>query len=350
MINILCLALYGPKAASTRYRILQYIPGLLAEDIKFDVHYLLNDKYLNSKFNNEKFSLLNLLYSTIDRLYTLVNQCNYDLIFIHCELIPFLPAYFESLLIRRPYIYDFDDAFYLKYRLGKYKYSQKILGNKFDRIISNAKAITAGNKYLFEYARLYNKNVEYLPTVVNTKIYKIKENTNYSEVFNIGWIGSPSTVGYLNEIISPLSILGLECNINLIIIGAKFKEIPNVNVIEIDWNENTVINQINSFDVGIMPLPDNEWTRGKCAFKLIQYMACALPVVASAVGANLDVVDYNSGYLVRSNEEWLSSLRELRDDPDKRISMGIYGRKIVSQNYSLNRTLPLMTNIIKSLF
>ena len=162
----------------------------------------------------------------------------------------------------------------------------------------------------------------------------------------MGWIGSPSTAAYLNELVEPLTALGQECAVRLIVVGGKAPKVPNVTITEIVWTEQSELELINSFDVGVMPLPDDDWARGKCAFKLIQYMACAVPVVTSSVGANVEVVNSDCGFLVSTPQEWLDALRVLRDQPAVRTKMGEAGRHRVEQNYSLHKNLPLLAGVI----
>jgi glycosyltransferase involved in cell wall biosynthesis len=265
---------------------------------------------------------------------------------LQCELMPLMPGWLECALIRKPFIYDFDDAFYLKYRTGKMNWAKPLLGKKFDRVMAGAAAVTAGNDGLADYAGRFNTNTHYLPTVVDTNRYLPIKGTRGSEFFTIGWIGSPSTAPYLQELIEPLSDLGKESAVRLVVIGGKAPKIPNVFVVEHEWHEHTELDLINAFDVGVMPLADDEWARGKCAFKLIQYMACAVPVIASPVGANVDVVNEESGLLASNAQEWLDAFRLLRDKPVMRVNMGEAGRDRVVQHYSLQQNLPKLAGLI----
>ena len=290
MIKLLGLALYGPMAASHRYRLGQYVSSLASMDIDLEIHYILGDDYLGASFKRGPLPIKSMLKNGFARLEQLWFQNKYDGVLLQYELFPLMPGWFECALIRKPYIYDFDDAFYLKYRTGKMQWTQPYLGKKFDNLIAGASAVTAGNNLLVEYASRFNANTHYLPTVVDTNRYVTKKKSTFaSEFFTVGWIGSPSTAAYLIDLIKPLSTLGRECSVKLIVVGGEAPKIPNVSVISCEWNEHTELDLINSFDVGVMPLTDDEWARGKCAFKLIQYMACGVPVVASPVGANVDV-------------------------------------------------------------
>ncbi|MCI5160835.1 MAG: glycosyltransferase [Candidatus Electrothrix sp. AX5] len=159
-------------------------------------------------------------------------------------------------------------------------------------------------------------------------------------------MGSPSTSFYLNAVVGPLSTLGLEGPVRFIVVGGPAPAIPHVEVVEEKWQEETEIALINSFDVGIMPLIDDEWARGKCAFKLIQYMACEVPVIASRVGANIDVVQSDCGILVSNEDEWVEALQKMRDQPLLRQRLGTVGRNRIKENYSLQRNIPLLAEIL----
>ena len=346
MIKVLGLALYGPMAASTRYRLGQYVRGLAVLGIDLQIRHLLGDDYLRVRFNGGSLPLTSIVKSGFARLADLWRADDYDLAMLHCELFPLMPGWLERALIHKPYIYDFDDAFFLKYRSGHLGLASPLLGKKFDTVMSGAVSVTAGNQFLAEYARRHNTITQYLPTVVDTTRYVPRPKKRGGKIFTVGWIGSPSTAPYLSEIVEPLSTIGLEGPVRFVVIGGKAPVVPNVTVIELDWAENTEIDLINSFDVGMMPLPDNDWERGKCAFKLIQYMACAVPVVASAVGANIDVVSSECGFLVSTPRDWIEALRQLRDQEIARVDMGIAGRARVIQNYSLHQNLPVLADVI----
>jgi glycosyltransferase involved in cell wall biosynthesis len=223
-----------------------------------------------------------------------------------------------------------------------------VLGNKFDNLIARSSSVTAGNLFLVEYAKKFNEDTILLPSVVDTSIYKSIPYIKKNNVFTVGWIGSPSTDPYLQLLIKPLNQLSKEKPIRLVVIGGDAPKIDGVFVEQIAWNREREVNLINSFDVGVMPLADDEWSRGKCAYKLIQYMACGLPVVASRVGANVDVVISKCGFLVDSASGWVESLRELRDNPSMRSDMGLEARLHIIKNYSLERNLPLLASVIKS--
>jgi len=346
MIKVLGLALYGPLAASTRYRLGQYVLGMAKQGIDLQIHSLLGDDYLRWRFGGDPPSVTAQLHAGLSRFTDLWHQHDYQVLMLYCELFPLMPGWMERALLRKPYIYDFDDAFYLKYRNGRLGIARPLLGRKFDTILEGAAAVTGGNHVLADYARHHNVNTHYLPTVVDIERYLPKPASRGGQIFTVGWIGSPSTAPYLNELVAPLSEIGLEGPVRFVVIGGNAPIIPNVTIVEADWNENTEVDVINSFDVGVMPLPDEDWARGKCAFKLIQYMACAVPVIASPVGANKDVVSDECGLLAATSKEWADALRTLRDQPKRRVEMGVAGRERVVQSYSLHNNLPLLASVI----
>jgi glycosyltransferase involved in cell wall biosynthesis len=346
MIKVLGLALYGPLAASTRYRLGQYVPGLAENGVDLQIFYLLDDDYLRRSFRGQSLNVYGLLRSGLGRLAKLWNQNEYDVVILYCELFPFLMGWMERALIQVPYIYDFDDAFYLKYQSGRLGLARTLIGNKFENLIRGATAVTAGNNVLCQYAGQYNNNIKYLPTVVDTLRYLPQPTKRGAGVFTIGWIGSPSTSKYLSDLIVPLSSVGMNTPIRFVVIGGNAPIIPFVEVVEIAWNEQTEIDLINSFDVGVMPLPDNDWARGKCAFKLIQYMACAVPVIASPVGANIDLISSNNGLLASTSQEWIAAIYYYINNKEKRFKIGNAGRERIKKNYSLKENLPKLHNII----
>lgn len=346
MINILGLALYGPMAASHRVRLGQYRKGLLAEGIDLQVQSLLGNDYLQSRFQGGRRPFLPVLNAGLERVRLLLNKRRFDAAIVHCELFPLAPGWLERAALRIPYIYDFDDAFYLRYRGGNLGALRLLLGGKFDTVMRGAAAITAGNATLTAYARTLNTNVSVLPSVVDT-VHFSPGAQNDNPVFTVGWIGSPSTAPYLQSLVAPLQTLGREQPLRLVVIGGKAPQIENVEVLEIPWSEDSEVDLINTFDVGVMPLPNDEWARGKCAFKLVQYMACGVPVVASRVGANIDLVTAECGFLVDTDAQWVDALRQLRDRPLTRRTMGASARKRVEDAYSLESNLPLLANVIR---
>ena len=338
MINILGLALYGPLAASHRVRLGQYRKGLLALGVDLHVQSLLGNDYLQSRFRGGRVPFAPVLDAGVDRLRLLLSERRFDAAIVHCELFPLVPGWLERAVLRMPYIYDFDDAFYLRYRSGRLGALSSLLGGKFDRVMRGAAAITAGNAHLAAYAGALNPKVTVLPSVVDTDHFS-PSTRHESPVFTVGWIGSPSTATYLQSLVVPLRRLGETTPARLVVVGGKAPQIENVDVFEIPWSEDREVDLINTFDVGVMPLPDDEWARGKCGFKLVQYMACGVPVVASRVGANSDLVTPECGFLAATDDQWVDALKHLREQPLVRQRMGESARKIGARHASCIKQL-----------
>ena len=347
MVKVCGLTLYGAQAASTRYRLGQYVPGLKAEGIDLHISPLLGDDYVRFTFIGKTYSFKRLIVDYTRQLASLTKQGRYDLAIVQAELFPLLPGGIESRLLGIPYIYDFDDAFFLKYRQERFRRVSFVLKDKFAAVISRAAAVLAGNHYLVDYANQLNPATTFLPTVVDTDRY-VHLPSERDDKFTVGWIGSPSTSVYLSAMALPLAQLGREGPIRFVIVGGRSEAIDGVEVVNLPWEEATEVSLINTFDVGVMPLFDDEWARGKCALKLIQYMACGVPVVASPVGANLDVVGSDCGLLAKDDGDWALALRRLRDDVRLRKDMGLAGHERVVKNYSLSVGLPIMAQAIKS--
>lgn len=345
-IKVLGLSLYGPLAASTRYRLTQYISGLRQEGIDLEVKPLLGNDYVQKSFAGEKYPARYLVRDYFSRAAILLKQRQYDVAIVNAELFPLLPGLIESRLLRIPYIYDFDDAFFLKYSLDRFKRVSFLLRNKFNPIVNNAAAVTAGNNYLANYAKSLNSATYLLPTVVDTYRY-ISLPCKQENVFTVGWLGSPSTSVYLSKLVKPLEELGREGPVRFLVVGGHSVSIPGVEVVNMPWSEVTEVDIINTFDVGVMPLFDDEWAKGKCAFKLIQYMACAVPVIASPVGANVDVITPECGLLAQNDHDWLNAFRNMRDNAAMRKRIGEASRKRVEDHYSLHTALPILMGVIR---
>ena len=276
-----------------------------------------------------------------------MRQRDYDLAIINGELFPYLPGMLESRVLRLPYIYDLDDAFFVKYRLDRFKRVSFLLKDKFKPIISMAAAVTAGSHYLASHARVWNNATYWLPTVVDTQRYVRAPETDRRGFYDrMDWVALNLCVS--SVALEPLHELGRESPVRFVVVGGHCAPIPGVEVVIENWTEAEEVNIINTFDVGVMPLFDDEWARGKCAFKLVQYMACGVPVVASPVGANMEVVSTASGLLASNSEEWITNLRRLRDCVGVRKRMGSAARERIEMCYSLRSTMPTMKNMILS--
>lgn len=349
MLNILVLSRYGKQAASARQRFFQFEDVFAAQGVQLEFSPFFCDNYLRERFATGKTTLWFVFSAVLHRLRSVLTATKFDLVIVHCELIPYCPAWIERILLSRvSYIYDYDDAIFHQYDEHKWGIVKILLGKKIAGVIAGAKAVMAGSQYLADYAKQYNETVELIPTVVDLDRYNGMTSIP-SKPFTVGWIGSPSTSKYLVEVFKPLSELASEGPIRLIAIGAKQFSIEGVEVEIRAWSEDKEIQYLAECDVGIMPLSDDNWEKGKCAFKLIQYMACGLPVIASPVGANIDVVKDEAGFLVKGQQRWVEALRQIRDYPALRVTMGRAGRAIVEARYSKKSVAPIILKLIFSI-
>jgi glycosyltransferase involved in cell wall biosynthesis len=349
-MKILALMKYDDLAASTRQRLLQYQCYFLAVGIEVRCAPLLSNEYLNDTFQGCKPRMSLVIKSYFKRLSILTAGESFDAIWVHCESFPFLFGFLERLVFLRgkPVIYDFDDAIFHQYDLNRNWIVRTFLGKKLQALLRGSALAICGNRYLQEYAAQYCKWTEIVPTVVDTNVFIPKAYEVLSEHLIIGWIGSPSTWQYVLPLVETLSKLGQEFDVDIRIVGAgqNAKSIPHFEFV--DWIEESEVEEIQNMDIGIMPLPDEPWARGKCGYKLIQYMACGVAVVASPVGVNSVIVeDGFNGVLASTPAEWEAALRKLLSDHALRTQMGIRGRQKVETEFSLKIHGPRLVEFVR---
>ncbi|OEU47122.1 MAG: glycosyl transferase family 1 [Desulfobulbaceae bacterium S5133MH15] len=350
-MKVLLSSRYSRVGASSRLRSYQYLPYLEEHGIDVTVFPLLGDDYLACLYSNNRKDLRSVAFSCLRRCCNLLKSRSFDLVWIEKEAFPWLPAWAEIALSRFgiPYIVDYDDAIFHRYDQNLRKVVRTFLGNKIAMIMRHADAVIVGNNYLAEYAVCAGaQRVEFIPTVIDLNRYSIKERTKAVEL-RVGWIGSPQTAKYLNLVKPAIRRLYNEGNVSFSLVGSGQIDTDGVPMSILPWSEETEVDHIQDFDIGIMPLPDSPWERGKCGYKLIQYMACGKPVVASSVGANRKIVEHGvNGFLAGPTEEWLQALTVLRDNPDLREKMGTAGRKKVEEKYCIQVTARRLLSIIQS--
>lgn len=349
-ISALFLTKYSREGPSTRYRFLQYFPHLEANGITCEYSPLTDATYLKHLYESGRGNALDGCRALWRRMGALCRAHRYDVVIVEYEILPYFPPVFEAILKRSgiPYIVNYDDAVFYRYSMHPNPILRRALGRKIDRVMNSADLVIAGNSFLADYARKAGSaRVEVIPTVVDLDRYPGVP-SGAGGVFTIGWIGSPSTRKYLREIEPALADVCSGGRARLLLIGSGPADLRGVPVEERPWSEETEVADLESCDVGIMPLYDGLWERGKCALKLIQYMACALPVVVSPVGMNRELVqDGVNGFLASGNEAWTRALTTLRDDKGLRKRMGLEGRRKVESEYSLKSAAPKMVELIR---
>ena len=345
-MRVLLLSRYTRLGASSRMRCFQYIPLLAQYGIHVDVQSLYDDRYLMNLYGANRRRWHNILTNYLRRITALFTLGQYDLLWIEQELFPWLPPLAEWLLVKCkvPYVVDYDDAIFHRYDLHRQPLIRRILGRKIDFIMSRAETVIAGNRYLSKRAvEAGARRVAIIPTVIDLERYVPRPNDERKRL-TIGWIGSPATYPFF-ESVSPLLVdLVKRFPIRVEVVGGLETGRQGAWPFTYHrWCEALEVHRLNQFDIGIMPLPDTPWTRGKCGYKLIQYMACSIPVVASKVGANIDIVESGkNGFLVSTTKEWIDAIECLVTDTVLRRTMGQQGRRRVEARYHLGRTLPVL--------
>lgn len=351
--SVLFLTKYARNGASSRYRTFQYLPWFEQAGIHCQVMPLFDEAYLSHRYQSGRGQVRDLLRAFRHRLAALVSARHFDLVVVEKEIFPYFPALPERILgwLGVPYVADYDDALFHQYDQHRNVWIRRLLGKKIARVMRGAELVSVGNAYLADYAgRAGARRIEIIPTVIDLERYPRTSTKRPPRApFTIGWIGSPSTAKYLQTITPALVEVCAGGRGQMRLIGSGPLELPGVPVEVLPWNEATEVSHMQQFDVGIMPLPDEPWERGKCGFKLIQYMACGLPVVASPVGVNTEIVEHGkNGFLASTFDEWVQAMRALLLDTALRQRMGEAGRRKVEKNYSVQVTGPRLAELIKS--
>jgi glycosyltransferase involved in cell wall biosynthesis len=350
-MKVLFLSRYGNLGASSRYRAYQYLPYLRQHGFDIIVAPLLDDHYIKDLYAGYRKNVSKILEAYIMRKKHILQAKDYDLIWIEKEALPWVPHFVEYGLglHKTPYVVDYDDAVFHRYDKHNMKLIRMLLGSKIDQVMKKSALVVAGNDYLADRAQKAGApRIEVLPTVLDLKKYN-KTPQPDNNPFTIGWIGSPATSRYLTHIAPALEYICKQGGSRVVLVGAGKVDLPDIPIQHVEWSEDTEVKEIQRFDVGIMPLPDDPWERGKCGFKLIQYMACVRPVVGSPVGVNSKIIQCGvNGYQASTNSEWIKALLLLKQNKDDRKRMGEVGRMLVENEYSLEIAAPRLVKMLLS--
>ena len=269
-MNVLVLPRFDRLGASSRLRFFQFQPGLEKLGLQCAVYPLIGDELLLRKYSGAGYGLTALLGAFLHRIRALMARRRHSLVWIEKEALPWFPAWFELALLRRtPYVLDFDDAIFHNYDRHGSPLVRRLLGRRIDKLMSRARLVVAGNEYLGDRARAAGaKWVETLPTVVDLDRYPARgpARDRAPGPIRIVWIGSPSTGQYLSVLAGPLGTLATRHEIVLHVIGAAPVDLPGVTVKSLPWSAATEAAALQDCDIGVMPLFDSHWERGKCAY------------------------------------------------------------------------------------
>lgn len=356
-MKILFLSSYPNECAGTRYRIMQYIGYLREKGCDCTVRSFSTNKLYRMLYTKEQRTrkMLEMLFSIAKTLLQSIKAFNYDVIVVYREAMLLGPPIIEwwiSRVVRKPIVFDFDDAIFIPFEsltYGKIANWLRCFG-KYEQIIRMSSQVIAGNEYLRDYIVRFNPNVSVIPTVVDTDLFMPLSDKKMSKRPVLGWIGSHSTTRYLEMILPALGRLAKQYDFVLKVVGASEPvKIRGVECINHAWQLDREVEDFQSLDIGLYPLPDDPWARGKCGLKAIQYMAVGIPAVCSAVGVNKEIVqDGVNGYLAEREGEWITKLESLLDDHELRRRLGATGRATVEEKYSVKVQAPRLLEIMSS--
>lgn len=282
-----------------------------------------------------------LLKSIFIRLRDLFRAPMYDIIFIYREALMLGPPVFEWLfsLTGIKIIFDFDDAIWLNdVSEGNRNLKWLKKPSKTKRIIKLSDLVFAGNPYLAGYALKFNKNVQIVPTVIDTEYHKRIAAKKTSESISIGWTGTATTLKHFETILPVLYAIRKKYGDTVhfrIIVNFPYR-VEDLGINAQHWKLESEINDLHTIDIGIMPLPDDDWANGKCGFKGLQYMSLEIPSIMSPVGVNTEIIeDGKNGFLAATDDEWIEKLSLLIESPEWRNKLGKAGRQTVIERYSV---------------
>ncbi|MGI2325316.1 MULTISPECIES: glycosyltransferase family 4 protein [unclassified Methylococcus] len=354
-MRILALTRYDTLGASSRVRFYQYFPYLAEDGIEIETSAFLSNAYLVTLYERHDRQLRHIVPAYFRRLQALVGVRHFDLLWIEKELFPWLPAAAEAVLkwLGIPYVADYDDAVFHNYDGHRNPLFRTLLGRKIDEVMRNAGVVVAGNPYLAERARQAGAaKVEIVPSVIDLNRYPEPETArprDPARPVRIGWIGTPSTAPFLRRVRMPLQRVADAPDLRLVLIGTGDTDVGISGAERLAWSEEREYELLETLDIGIMPLADLPWERGKCGYKLIQYMACGKPVIASPVGVNAEIVEHGvNGFLASSDGEWTEAITALANDAALRERMGRAAREKVVRTYSVQSQLPRLREILAS--
>ena len=342
------------SAPSQRFRFEQYFDLLKQHDIcyiqkPFLSHNTWKILYTQGKYVRKFFGILSGFFKRFLLLFS-INQ--FDFVFIHREASPIGPPMFEWIITKicgAKIVYDFDDSIWLPNTSG----SNWLVGglkwhHKVGSICRWSHKVSCGNQFLVDFAKKHNPNVQLNPTTIDTKNYHNKIKDQQTDKVVIGWTGSHSTMKYLDSVPNLIKEIESEHNIEFVVISDLEPKLKLKSLQFIKWNKESEVEDLLKINIGIMPLTDDDWSRGKCGFKALQYMSLGIPAIASPVGVNKEIIDNNiNGFLCEKEGDWKRALKILITDNERRNEMGLKARERIIENYSVSSNSPNFLSLFK---
>lgn len=352
-LKVLCLVPYPTLGPSNRLRVEQYVPLLRETGIELVVSPFFDEGVYRFLYRHGHVAAKvgAVVRGGLRRTEDVLRAGKFDLVLVHRESAPLGPPLVERILRRAriPYILDFDDAIFLPaVHEANRRWAWLRDPSRVGESATGAATVIAGNEYLAEWARRHNGRVTVIATPVDTDLHVPISPAPPNSPTVVGWVGSSTTARYLHLIDEPLRVLAQRRDVTVRVVGGEYRN----SAVTVDARSYVLEREprdIASFHIGVLPEPDDAWTRGKCAFKALLYMATGLPVVASRVGVNPEVVvGGETGYCVNNDEEWVDALERLAADADLRRSLGARGREIAIRDYSLTALAPRLAAALRS--
>jgi glycosyltransferase involved in cell wall biosynthesis len=356
-IRVLALSPIPEEGAGCRFRIAQFIPYLESVGIDVTLRSLFTPEFFRLVYKPGHYLRKAVTFAAlaVKRLDSLRDASQFDVAFIYREMFPIGPALVERLLTLRgrpAVVFDFDDAIFLpsvsdaNRLIATLKQPHKVAS-----IIRHSDHVITGNEYLAAYARRFNDEVTTIPTCVDTRRFVPSQADAPRDAARpvVGWIGSPTTASYIRALTAVLQRVNEQRPFVLRVSGAgEPMAVPGLAIENPAWSLDREVELFNTCDVGVYPLADDEWSKGKCGFKAIEFMACGVPVVAAAVGVNKEIVqDGVNGFLAATPDEWVDKLGRLLADPELRRRFAAAGRRTIEERYSLDVNAPKLAATLR---
>jgi glycosyltransferase involved in cell wall biosynthesis len=356
--RLLYIAPHRPgRSPGQRFRFEQFEPYLKEQGFQITKSYVIN-AWDDRIFYKRGYYLLKIfigIKGLFIRMRDVFRANRFDIIFVYREAHFIGSTFFEYLFAKSKarLVYDFDDAIWLNDTSdGNSNLKWLKRPEKTGRIIELSDLVIAGNSYLAEYAQIFNDRTIIIPTTIDTQYHKTRRKEAGKSIC-IGWTGSSTTLKHFKAAIPfllKLKAIYKEAISFKVIVDVEYK-CAELNLVSTRWSAETEIEELDSIDIGIMPLPDDQWSKGKCGFKGIQYMALEKPAVMSPVGVNVDIIEEGkSGYLANSENEWVSKLSLLIDSEELRKCIGQAGRATIEERFSLNSQKIILAKVLTNLF
>lgn len=342
------------SAPSQRFRFEQYFEALKNEGIQYDVQSFIDEATWEILY--KKGFIFRKLYGIIKgfarRKLLFFKLHQYHWVFIHREAAPIGPPIFEWIIakvFRKKIIYDFDDAIWLENVSESNKMISKLKWySKVSSIIKWSEKISCGNDFLCDYAKKYNSNVVLNPTTIDMFNLHNDTKNQYSEKIVIGWTGTHSTIKYLEFIVPIIKKLEEQYDFDFLVISNKKPDWNLKSLKYLDWQKETEVADLLKMNIGLMPIPDDDWAKGKCGFKALQYMSLGIPALVSPVAVNKKIVDNEiNGYWCNTEVEWKTAISLLIQNAELRQKMGKAAKEKIKKHFSVEANTPNFLNLFK---